>query len=218
MQDDFFVKLLIGIPCILIALTIHEFFHGWTAWQFGDPTAKYAGRLTLNPISHLDPFGTAMLVITMMVAGMPLGWAKPVPVVKEHLANPRLHLPLVAFAGPLSNLVTAFLTGCAIKVMILSGILNSVPATQILITFFYYFVMVNIGLALFNLLPVPPLDGWNILQLFLPRDISDRADYFVRTNPAVSIILLVVVISFAGGILVYPFRFLFKLFIGGISF
>lgn len=204
-MEDILLKILFGIPAILLALTVHEFFHGWTAWQLGDPTAKYENRLTLNPISHLDPVGAGMLFVSMLFLGFPMGWAKPVPVVKENLANPRMNLPLVALAGPVSNLVLAFIAGLTYK------FLADVPLVS---HFFLYFTMVNIGLALFNLLPVPPLDGWKIVQIFVPADLSDRANYFIGSNPQIAIAMLIVVVWLSGSILAIPYTFLYHLFIG----
>ena len=205
MENGLFVKIIFGIPAILLALTVHEFFHGWTAWQFGDPTAKYENRLTLNPIAHLDPIGAGMLLVTMLFFGFPMGWAKPVPVVTANLANPRINLPLVALAGPVSNLVLAFFAGLIYKFSL---------AIPIVPYFFLYFAMVNIGLALFNLLPVPPLDGWKIIQIFIPADLSDRANYFISANPHVSMIALAVVVWLSGYILMVPYTILYNLFIG----
>ena len=202
---DFFEKIIYLLPSILIALTVHEFFHGWTAWQFGDPTAKYENRLTLNPIVHLDPYGAAMMLITALW-GFPMGWAKPVPVVRERLTNPKISLPLVALAGPVSNLILAFLTG-----RLLNFGLGNVP---FLTKFLLFFCMVNIGLACFNMLPIPPLDGWKIIQIFLPDNLSYRANYFVASNPKVAYGMLLFVVLFSGSIMSIPCTFLFRLFTG----
>lgn len=205
-MNEILFKIILGLPAILLALTIHEYFHGWIAWQFGDPTAKYEGRLSLNPISHLDPVGASVLAVTFIAFGMPFGWAKPVPVVADRLANPRLDMVFVAFGGPASNLVTAFLAGLPVKF----GLLHSIPLLELFVT---YFVMVNIGLALFNLIPVPPLDGWKILTGLLPWNISRKLDRAVTSNPAVSMALFIVAVMCAGGVIRYPYMLLSQIFL-----
>ena len=142
------------IPAILIALTIHELAHGYIAFYLGDDTAKKAGRLTLNPIAHLDIFGSLMLLFG------PFGWAKPVPVNPLKLKNPKRDMALVAIAGPLSNIILAFLVGILFKFQ--PFFLNDSFST-----FLYIFFIMNIGLAFFNLLPIYPLDGSRILMAFL---------------------------------------------------
>ena len=159
--------LLLTIPCILIALIAHELGHGIMALWCGDKTAKEAGRLTLNPLSHLDPLGTLM----MLIAG--IGWTKPVPVDSRRFRHPKLDFVLTALAGPLSNIVTALLAAlgyCAMARYIpdFEGpVLTSyigVAATALI-----YLALFNIGLAVFNLIPLPPLDGSNIIMAFLPE-------------------------------------------------
>ncbi len=205
LEADFFSKILITIPCILLALTVHEFFHGWAAWQLGDPTAKYEGRLTLNPIAHLDPIGSVVLLVTTIMGPFPLGWAKPVPVAEERLGRTRTSLLFVALAGPASNLLMAFLGGLIFK--------TGIAGTGFFAVFVYYFVLINIGLGLFNLLPVPPLDGWKILRSILPADTALRLENMLSGNYAVSMIIFLIVVYFAGYILAIPFSFLIKLFL-----
>jgi len=137
------------IPVLLFALVFHEFSHGWVANKLGDPTAKNQGRLTLNPFAHLDPFGS------MMILFVGFGWAKPVPVDSRYLANPRIDMMKIAFAGPASNLLLAFIGGMLIRV---TGYMGSLTSMLII------FTQINISLAVFNLIPIPPLDGSQIFS------------------------------------------------------
>lgn len=154
----------ISIPAVLLAITIHEYAHGWTAYRLGDNTAKYAGRLTLNPISHIDLFGTLMLVL------VGFGWAKPVPVNPYNLRNPKTDLIWVSLAGPLSNLILAFLIAKAY--LLLNPFTSTTMVTggwqNTFFLFIIYTIQINIVLAWFNLIPIPPLDGFKILAGLLP--------------------------------------------------
>jgi Zn-dependent protease len=149
---------------MLIAFSVHEFAHAWTAWKFGDDTAYREGRVTLNPIAHLDWIGMLFLII----AGF--GWAKPVPVRRSRFKKPRLMNILVTAAGPISNLLLAFLI--LLLINILSAFHAFDHATQDFLinirTFIDYWLSINLALFLFNLIPVPPLDGYRIVEEFLP--------------------------------------------------
>ncbi|MEL1228302.1 MAG: site-2 protease family protein [Candidatus Neomarinimicrobiota bacterium] len=142
------------IPVLLFALVFHEFSHGWVAYKLGDPTAKHQGRLTLNPIAHLDPFGSLMILF------VGFGWAKPVPVDSRYLANPRVDMMKIAFAGPASNLLLALISGILIRITEYMG-----PLTSMLILF----TQINISLAVFNMIPIPPLDGSQIFSGLMIR-------------------------------------------------
>ena len=146
--------LVLLIPVLLFALVFHEFSHGWVAYKLGDPTAKNQGRLTLNPIAHLDPFGS------MMILFVGFGWAKPVPVDSRYLANPREDMMKIAFAGPASNLFLALIGGVLIRLTGYAG-----PLTSMLILF----TQINISLAVFNMIPIPPLDGSQIFSGMMIR-------------------------------------------------
>ena len=146
--------LVLLIPVLLFALVFHEFSHGWVAYKLGDPTAKNQGRLTLNPLSHLDPFGS------MMILFVGFGWAKPVPVDSRYLANPRKDMMKIAFAGPASNLLLALVGGILIRLTGYAG-----PLTSMLIMF----TQINISLAVFNMIPIPPLDGSQIFSGIMIR-------------------------------------------------
>ena len=146
--------LVLLIPVLLFALVFHEFSHGWVANKLGDPTAKNQGRLTLNPIAHLDPVGS------MMILFVGFGWAKPVPVDSRYLADPRKDMMKIAFAGPASNLFLALVGGIIIR---LTGYTGSLTSMLIL------FTQINISLAVFNMIPIPPLDGSQIFSGIMIR-------------------------------------------------
>jgi len=149
--------LVLLIPVLLFALVFHEFSHAWVANKLGDPTARYAGRLTLNPMAHLDPIGGLMILF------VGFGWAKPVPVDIRYLSNPRVDMMKIAFAGPASNLLLAFIGGMILRLGFVHG------TTAIMIMFF---TQINIMLAVFNMIPIAPLDGSRIFSGLL-----------IRTNP-----------------------------------
>ena len=149
--------MILRIPAIVIALTVHELAHGYIAGILGDNTAKKQGRLTLNPLAHLDPFGALMLLFG------PFGWAKPVPVNPMNFARPIEGMAVVAAAGPLSNISLAAFTGLFFR-------LGVVEPGSMFAAFLYILFMINIGLAVFNLIPVYPLDGSRIVMAFLKGD------------------------------------------------
>lgn len=162
---------LLMLPGLLIALIVHEIAHGFAAWKLGDPTAKNMGRLSFNPLHHLDLAGTAMLLL------IGFGWAKPVPVNMSNFKKPRRDMALTALAGPLSNfllaLVGALIWGAVVKFA--PGSEDGLPNAFTMISLgLQYFMMINIGLGLFNLIPIPPLDGSNILACVLPPRIASR--------------------------------------------
>lgn len=148
--------ILFAVPTILIASTVHEYAHGWAAFKLGDPTAKAAGRLTLNPLKHIDPIGAVSMVLFRF------GWSKPVPINEYNFEKRELGTALTALAGPVSNMLLA----------LLGGLLNWVIRPDgILFVILFVFVSINISLAVFNLLPIPPLDGHKIVRALLPKKI-----------------------------------------------
>lgn len=146
--------LILLIPVLVFALVFHEFSHAWVANKLGDPTARYSGRLTLNPLAHLDPFGSLMILF------VGFGWAKPVPVDSRYLANPRVDMMKIAFAGPAANLLLAFVGGTIIR----TGLVSNSITLMILL-----FTQINIMLAVFNMIPIPPLDGSQIFSGIMSR-------------------------------------------------
>jgi Zn-dependent protease len=177
-----YLILLYAIPAVLISLGFHEFAHAFVSYKLGDPTAKRLGRLTLNPVKHLDPLGTLMLLISMS-SGFGFGWAKPVPIDPSHYKNHKRGTVLVSLAGPVSNLILAFLFSFPMAYMVMKN--GAVPSQifdstimlygsdfsvqTIIFNICRFFYMINIGLAIFNILPVPPLDGSKILTAILPQ-------------------------------------------------
>ncbi len=150
---------IIWIPAVLIALALHEAAHAYAADYLGDPTPRRLGRVTLNPLVHLDAIGTLLLVLVHF------GWGKPVPVDPRYFGRPRRDMVLVALAGPLANIVTAVILACALR----TGDFAAVPAASVAVN---ALVIVNLLLALFNLLPIPPLDGSKIVHGLLPAALS----------------------------------------------
>ncbi|MBC8215262.1 MAG: site-2 protease family protein [Candidatus Marinimicrobia bacterium] len=150
--------LLLLIPTLLFALVFHEFSHAYMAYRLGDRTAAFQGRLTLNPLAHLDPFGSLMILF------VGFGWAKPVPVDVRNLHNPRTDMMLVAFAGPAANLVLGLIGGILLRFFGDAGFLNNTMGLML-----YFFVRINITLAVFNMIPLPPLDGSQIFSGLMMR-------------------------------------------------
>ena len=153
---------------VLLAITVHEAAHGWVAKKLGDPTAMMMGRLTFNPIKHIDPIGTVVVpVVMMLVSGFIFGWAKPVPVTWENLKNPKRDMALVAIAGPFSNLLMAILWALIMKL----GFVISTSMPSLALPLIYMGgagIAINAILMLLNLLPIPPLDGGRVLAGLLP--------------------------------------------------
>jgi Zn-dependent protease len=181
---DFIQRAIIAAPAILFALTVHEFFHAWMALKFGDTTARDMGRLTLNPLAHLDLFGTLM----MFLSGFRFGWAKPVPVNPFNLRNPRFADLWISAAGPFSNLGLGFLFGMLFRIVINMP----VPVPEAVHMFLFLSVTINVSLAFFNLIPLFPLDGSHILRSLLPPEMEHTLDQFDRISPLILIILIVV--------------------------
>lgn len=170
-MQTYIISILLTLPIILLSLSLHETAHGFAAWRLGDPTARNLGRLTLNPMKHLNPLG----FLCMMVAGF--GWANPVPVNARYFRKPRRDMALTSLAGPVSNLLLALVFLLLLRFLGLGVLWEQVflaPSeftrnlAYFAILFLYYGVSMNVTLAVFNLLPVPPLDGSRILFLLLP--------------------------------------------------
>ncbi|HHW13238.1 MAG TPA: site-2 protease family protein [Firmicutes bacterium] len=161
-------RLILTVPIILFSLVIHEFAHGMVSYKLGDPTPKLMGRLTLSPLAHLDPLGTIMIIITNL-RGFGFGWAKPVPVDSRYYRNPAKGFVLVALAGPAANLVLACLFGLPLRLLNLGfwPLAFDSALGFLLFQFFYAGMLLNLSLAFFNLLPIPPLDGSRLVRYFL---------------------------------------------------
>jgi Zn-dependent protease len=212
---DTIYRLIIQIPILLITLTIHEFSHGYVAYLLGDDTAKRAGRLTLNPISHIDPFGLLMLFIAH------IGWAKPVPVNPYNFVNQKRDMAITAAAGPVSNFVMAIILSVVFNLLksanpniLYSGSLFSQFLTSMLV----YAILINLALGIFNLIPIPPMDGSKILGGFL----SDEAyyKYTAQERKGAQLLMIIFAISFVfrlnliGAIIMPPLHFFLKLLTG----
>jgi Zn-dependent protease len=154
---------LVLLPIVLVSLTLHELGHAYVAWKLGDPTAKEQGRLTLNPIAHLDPLGTLMFALTALIANLPFGWARPVPVRPGYFRRPKEGMAIVAAAGPAMNFVIA---------LVCLGVIRHVELGNLTAEVVENAYIVNVILGLFNLIPVPPLDGSRIVGVLM-----DRATY-----------------------------------------
>lgn len=194
-----FDRLLMMTPILLIALPIHEFAHAFVAWKLGDPTAKDAGRLTLNPFKHLDLLGALM----MYAAGF--GWAKPVPINSYYFKNRKTGTILVSIAGPLSNLILSFISmfllGILIKLVQIEVIVidneNMVTFINYVRDFFITLVTVNISLAIFNMIPIPPLDGSRLISSFIPEESYYR---FARYEQYIGLVFIALVVFLPGNL------------------
>jgi len=177
---------------LIIAIVFHEVSHGWVANMLGDPTARLRGRLTFNPVKHVDPFGTVLLPMVLAVTGAPVfGWAKPVPVVSQRLRNPRYHMILVALAGPGMNLLLALVASLLFAGLVAASAQGPVWAFvgQNLLNF----MVINVFLAIFNLIPIPPFDGGHVVEGLLPRRLAFRYAKLRRYGFLLLIVLLLVV-------------------------
>jgi Zn-dependent protease len=195
---------IIRIPVLLFAITIHEYAHGRLALSLGDPTAKNAGRLTFNPISHIDPFGAICLFL------FNFGWAKPVPVDIRFFKNIRRDTVIMSLGGPLANMAAAFLTGMVIRYLFFPW--------EVYRNVLIYMILMNLGLGLFNLLPIPPLDGSHVLENVLSPKAAQKYREFGRYGPLL-LIGIIMLDNFAhtgilNRILVYPMIHLALLFAG----
>ncbi|MES2754668.1 MAG: site-2 protease family protein [Pseudomonadota bacterium] len=174
---------------LVFAIVLHEISHGWVANALGDPTAKRLGRLTLNPIKHVDPIGTVVLPLILAITKAPIfGWAKPVPVVAERLRHPRRDMVLVALAGPAINLALALATAVALGLA--SAATTELP--RVVADLGLSFLIVNVGLALFNLIPLPPFDGGHVVEGALPRSLVPAWQRLGRVAFPLLIVLLLV--------------------------
>lgn len=193
-------QLIIMAPPLLLALTLHEYAHGYVAYRLGDPTARDAGRLTLNPLSHLDPIGTIAFFF------IKFGWAKPVPVNPYYFKNPRKDMLWVALAGPVTNLLLAVVSALLLKALI--GTASVIPYSKLLeailvplYNMLVASVWINLVLCIFNFLPIPPLDGGRILTGLLPENMARTYASFERYG-----FIVILLLAFSGvlGTVIFP--------------
>lgn len=175
--QEFIYWIIVAVPSILIASTVHEYAHAYSAFKLGDPTAKAEGRLTLNPLKHIDPIGALSMVIFRF------GWSKPVPINEYNFEKRETYTALTALAGPVSNLILASLTG------LLNYILDLDP-NSLIVFLLYIFATINIALAIFNLIPIPPLDGHKVVRALLPKNLR----YYWEKLERYSLILILLLI------------------------
>ena len=196
---QFVVNMSIRLPAILAALTFHEYAHGWIADKLGDPTARLSGRLTFNPLAHLDPIGTLALIFS------PVGWAKPVPVNFDNLRHPRRDMVWVAAAGPGANLILAALCAWSLRLFDGAGGIGDSAWLLGLLTPVYLMlhrsVLINVALAIFNLIPLLPLDGGRVMAGLLP---PRQAASYGRLERYGFVILLVLIFSGAVDRVIWP--------------
>ena len=210
MNQSDLLSIAIPFAIVLIALTIHEAAHAWTADRLGDPTARLLGRVSLNPIVHIDPVGTLLLPLLAAYSGLPIiGWAKPVPVNVSRLRNPQRDFAIIAAAGPISNLLQALAVGIVLHLVWPNrGVMPAAP-DSVFLGVLYAAAQINVLLALFNLIPVPPLDGGNVLAGLLP---PAAANLFVAMRPFGFLILYALMFTgMLSAIIIPPARFLERL-------
>ena len=181
-MDINFAQIFIAFIVLLFSLTVHEMAHAWTADRLGDPTARLLGRVSLNPIVHADLIGTVIFPLIAMMSGVPLiGWAKPVPVNPRQLRHPRRDYMLVAAAGPASNLVMAIAAAVLLRIVPVSPVTLGEPNVSApLAAILSQAMRLNVLLAVFNMVPIPPLDGGNGLSGLLPGRVAYRFNAIVR--------------------------------------
>jgi Zn-dependent protease len=195
-------RLVVWAVPVLFAITVHEVAHGWVAKYYGDPTAMMMGRLTLNPIKHIDPVGTILVPgLLLLMGGVVFGWAKPVPVTAENLRNPKRDMAVVALAGPMSNLLMALIWALLLKIGILLGQGGAEWVARPLIYMGGAGITINFILMVLNLLPIPPLDGSRVVSGFLPDRLAWQMS---RLEPYGMIVLLALLITGVLGMLIIP--------------
>jgi Zn-dependent protease len=210
---DIFFQIIV----LLFAICVHESAHAWMANRLGDPTAKMLGRVSLNPLVHIDPFGTILMPLILIVLGYPpFGWAKPTPVDTRNFKNPVKDDIMTAVAGPVSNFLTAFLSIIALAILFHGSNAGIVPSfknadvASPLATLFYFAMSINVVLAVFNLIPLPPLDGSHVIRHFLSYNalrVYDRIGYG-------ALVVIMFILPMLGlpivGILIAPFLAFFE--------
>lgn len=209
--------LIIGIIGFAMAIIIHEVAHGWMADRLGDPTARLMGRLTLNPIPHIDIWGTVIVPLLLFLFHSPFifGWAKPVPIDPYNLKNPKKDSALISLAGPAANIVFAIILSVFLRALI------AISPTEAFFSLFFYLIEFNVILAVFNLIPIHPLDGGKILVGILPNKEARELDAFLNRFGMILLFLLIFPI-FGGDSLISPIMspvisFVLRILIPGFS-
>jgi len=208
MFDLNFKFLIIFVPVILFSLTIHEYAHAYIAHKLGDDTAKRLGRLTLNPLKHLDPLGTILLLLVHF------GWAKPVPVDPRNFKDPKKDMLYVAIAGPISNIITAVIAAVILKFILIyyGSFIGSANVMEPIVQTLYWLIFIGVVLAVFNMLPFPPLDGSRVLYGILPDSMANS----IRQIETYGIFILFGIILLGGSIfskvITFPFIVFMNLF------
>ncbi len=196
--------IIIQFAVVLFAISVHESAHGWMANKFGDPTAKLQGRITLNPIAHIDLIGTIIFPIFLAIIGAPVfGWAKPVMVNPYNLKNPRKDGMFISAAGPVSNIISGFVGIVLFLILRSFGIVSLYTggAIEVLSYILYFFIIINIFLAIFNLIPVPPLDGSGIIEGLLH---NEALEMYLKIKPYGFLILLIIIYTKVLNIIANP--------------
>ena len=191
---DLIYQISVWVIPLVIAIVFHEVSHGWVANMLGDPTAANRGRLSFNPVRHVDPVGTIGLPLVLAISGAPIfGWAKPVPVEFHRLRNPRLDMVLVALAGPAMNFFLGALAAAGIGMVVaIAGDAALAGAWRFVIDNLFNFLLINIFLAVFNLIPLPPFDGGHVVEGLLPRSMLPQYQQLARYGFPIMIVLVVV--------------------------
>jgi Zn-dependent protease len=206
-MDSFLLQAIFFLPPFLLAISVHESAHAYTAYRFGDPTAKNLGRITLNPIPHIDIFGLIAIFLVHF------GWAKPVPVNPQNLKDPIKDNLWISLAGPASNLILAIISGIVFR--ILSPLLSISEAGLFILTMIQFSVILNIVLMVFNLFPIPPLDGFHILEGIVSHDVYLSLQKLRSAGPM--ILFGLIILSSVSGLNIFSFIFRpFVKIIGGI--
>lgn len=206
---------IISIVVILFAITVHEASHGWAAYKLGDPTAYHMGRITLNPIPHIDPIGTILLPLILIIMGAPpFGWAKPVPVNPLNLKDPRKDNLIISIAGPASNFSVAFIAFIILKI-----VLNLIPSLNYggglakvlspIIQILFMTILLNVILAVFNLIPIPPLDGSGVVMGLISEEAAQK---YEQIRPyGFFILILLIMTGLIGRMLGVVYQIVYRL-------
>ena len=212
---DSLIELLLRFPVVVIALVVHECAHGFIAYKLGDPTAKNMGRLTLNPLRHIDPIGAICMLLFRF------GWARPVPINPMYFKNPKVGMALSSLAGPVSNIILSFIGtffyALSIKlgnlILSITGIAALYTPLSYVCQFFAIFAVLNMSLAIFNLIPLPPLDGSRIISIFLPQKAYFGMMRYERHIGIGFMIVLLVDSYFLGGYITWALSFVVNFFV-----